>query len=386
MALARYTALLLLVTVTLTACNRREQAPAQPQARPVDVAQIQTTELPVTFEFIGRTASSQRVEIRARVAGFLEDIAYEEGKFVDEGDTLFRIDPKPFQARLRASKAELAQLQARLENAQALLRRVEPLAEAQAVAQKELDDAQGSVREAAAAVEAASARVFEAELNLGYTNITSPVHGLTSSATQREGAYLGVGTQPLTYVARIDPIWVEFSVSEAQMLRRKKAREEGSFKVPEDDAYSVSLVLADNSLHPHTGRISFADASINEQTGTFLVRAEIPNPGGEEALRPGQYVRVHIEGASRTNAVLVPKKAVLQNAKGPYVWLVNPQGQAEIRPVVTGNWVDDLWVIRSGLQNGDRVVVDGIVGLTPETPLSITNLVPIQTPKTGAIE
>ncbi|QDU71090.1 efflux RND transporter periplasmic adaptor subunit [Mucisphaera calidilacus] len=374
------------ILATLSACTEsdQQQAPAPPP-RDVDVAQIETADLPVSFEFIGRTASSQRVEIRTRVAGFLDEVAYEEGKRVKQGDVLFKIDPAPFEARLRAAKAELAQLEARLENAEALLRRVKPLAEIEAVAQKELDDAQGSVREAAAAVEAAKARVFEAELDLGYTTITSPVEGLTSSATQREGAYLGIGSEPLTYVARINPIWVEFSVSEAQALRSRQAQVSGSMIIPEDKRFAVNIKLSDGTLFPNTGHISFADASVDDQTGTFLVRAEIPNVD-TEPLRPGQYVRVYTSGAIRPDAILAPKRAVQQGPRGSFVWLVDDENKAEQRPVVTGPWVNDNWVIEQGLNAGDRVIVNGSLGLTPGTPVNIVSLVPIDHPENGAIE
>jgi membrane fusion protein (multidrug efflux system) len=346
---------------------------AAPAARGVDIVQVEPGDLPVSFEFVGRTASSQRVEIRARVAGYLDEIVYTEGDPVAEGDVLFRIDPAPFEARLRAANAELAQQQARLANARTLLARIRPLAEADAVALKELDDAEGRVNEAAAAVEGASARVFEAELNLGYTTITAPVGGLTGASDQREGAYIGGLSAPLTYVARIDPIWVEFSVSETQILRAARSRADGVVAYPADGNFDVAIVLADGSEHGETGRVTFADATISERTGTFLIRAEIPNPN--RTIRPGQYVRVVLRGARRPGAISVPKRAVNEGPRGAYVWVVDRGGMAEQRPVVTGPWVGDSWVIEQGLNDGDRVVVDGGMGLQPGIPLSILSIV-----------
>ena len=354
----------------------REAAPpavAPPQARPVDIVQVTTSDLPVEFEFVGRTESSQRVEIRARVAGYLDAIDYEEGAFVDEGDVLFHIDPQPFEARLRASNAELAQQTARLENAQALLDRITPLAEVDAVAQKELDDARSKVREAAAAVEAASAHVYEAELNLGYTTISSPVRGLTSSSSQREGSYISGVAGALTYVAKIDPMWVEFCVSETQLLRATRQRESGGVAYPETSEFEVVLLLADGTEHGHAGRISFRDASVSTETGTVLVRAEVPNP--EETLRPGQYVRVYVRGAHRPDAVTVPQRSVFEGPRGAFVWVVNADSQAEQRPVRMGPWVGDRWVVEQGLKVGDRVVVNGTVGMAPGTPLTIASIV-----------
>lgn len=346
--------------------------PPEPPPARVEAVQLTAADLPVSFEFVGRTASSQRVEILARVLGYLDEIVYEEGEFVEEGDVLFRIDPKPFEAQLRAARAEMAQQEARSENAEALLARVRPLAETGAVAQKELDDAVGMMREAKAAVEAASARVFEAELNLGYTTITSPVTGLAGAAAQRQGAYLSQMAGSLTYVARIDPIWVEFSVSESQMLRGGDATRQGRIVHPEDGAFDVQVVLSDGTTHPETGRLSFADASISEDTGTFLVRADIPNP--DHTLRPGQFARIVLKGAYRPDAITAPQRAVKQGPKGSFVWVVNDQGLAEQRPVITGPWVEDAWVIEQGLRDGDRLIVDGSAGLRPGAPVSIVSI------------
>jgi membrane fusion protein (multidrug efflux system) len=358
----------------LTACERDGIAapPFTPPPRPVEILQVTASDIPVQFEFVGRTESSQRVEIRSRVAGYLDEIAYGEGEFVEADQVLFRIDPAPFESRLRAAEAELAQHQARLENALALLTRIEPLAEMEAVAAKELDDARGRVREATAAVEGAASRVFDAELNLGYTTITAPVRGLTGAASQREGAYISGTTGPLTYVARVNPIWVEFSVTETQLLRSVRSEESGAIRYPDRSEFGVVIELADGTRHPEIGRISFADASVNTRTGTVLVRAEIPNP--RETLRPGQYVRLFLRGAVRPGAIAVPQRAVREGPRGPYIWVVNADGKAEQRPVALGPWYGDDWIIEGGLKPGDRVVVNGTVGLHPGAPLMITRI------------
>jgi membrane fusion protein (multidrug efflux system) len=364
---------LALASPLVPACHRpAPPAAAAPAARDVEVVQIAPRDLPVDFEFVGRTASSQRVEIRARVAGFLEEIAYAEGEPVAPGDLLFRLDPKPFEARLQAARAELAQQQARLDNAQALLARVRPLAAENAVAQKELDDAEGRVSEASAAVEAAGARVFSAELDLSYTRITAPAEGLGGEATQREGAYISSTTPPLTTVSRIDPIWVEFSVSETQALRALRAESAGTVQPPADANFQVGIVLADGTEHPYAGRVTFADATINPQTGTFRIRAELPNP--DRTLRPGQFVRVILRGAIRPAAILVPQRAVQEGRRGAFVWVVDRDGRAEQRPVEPGPWHGEGWVIENGLEDGDRVVTTGTVGLRPGTPLSIVKI------------
>ena len=229
----------------------------------------------------------------------------------------------------------------------------------------------GIYREAAAAVEGAKARVVQAALDLGYTTIYSPVLGLSSYAVLREGAYVGFGTESLlTYVAQIDPMWVEFSVSENQMLRNLQAQDEGTVEGPENNNYEVEIVLANGSVYPQTGKITFADASLSEATGTFLIRAEIDNPGGR-GLRPGMFVRANLKGASRPDAILVPQRAVQQGAKGSFVWVIKDDGTAEFRPVVVGPWQEDQWFIEEGLRSGETVVVDGALRLRAGVPVNI---------------
>ena len=356
--------------VLLGACES-EQAP-QEKAAPVEITavEIEAHDVPVTREFVGKTASSRRVEIRSRVTGFLDKREYVEGTMVEEGQVLFQMDKKPFEAQLQAAEAELGQQQARLENATANLARVEPLARENAVAQKELDDALAYYRESAAAVEAAKASLTQTKLDLGYTTITSPVTGQSSFSTQQEGAYIGFGADSLlTYVARLSPMRVEFSVSENQILKFQQQKESGQIREPEDGNFVVEIILADGSVFPHTGHLTFADASISEETGTFLVRAEFDNPEG--VLRPGMFVRAHLKGAVRPDAILLPQRAVQQGAQGSFVWVIDGDGKAEFRPVVTGPWHDDQWFIEDGLQVGETVAVEGALKLRAGAPVTI---------------
>jgi membrane fusion protein (multidrug efflux system) len=358
-----------LLSFTLGACS--EQADEiQGGAPAVTVIKIKPVDTPVVSEFVGKTASSRRVEIRSRVEGFLDKREYLEGSMVEAGQVLFVMDKKPFEAQLNAAEAELAQQQARKETTLTNLNRVRPLAKKKAVAEKELDDAKGLYREAAAAVEQAGANVVQAELDLGYCTITTPVSGLSSYAVVREGAYMGMGDNLLTYVAQLDPMWVEFSVSENQMLKRADNIEKGIIRGPADHNFVVEIVLADGSIYPHTGKITFADASLSEATGTFLIRAEIDNP--DQQLRPGQFVRVHLLGTVRPDAILVPQQAVQQGAQGSFVWVVNAEGKAEFRPVTVGPWHDKDWFIDDGLKAGDTVVVTGALKLRPGVPVNIT--------------
>lgn len=357
--------------------EKKEQGPGPtPPAPEVTVIKTVPKDTPVTIEFVGKTVSSRRVEIRSRVEGFLEKRLYTEGSMVKEGDVLFQMDQKPFQADLRAAKAELAQQQARLENAEANLKRVKPLAEKNAVSQKDLDDAIGTYRSSAASVEAAKAKVVQAELNLGYTTITTPVTGLSSFAVQQEGAYIGYGSNSLlTYVAQLDPMWVEFSVSENQILKSRQQAESGIIEQPEHGNFEVEIILADGSIFPNRGRITFADASLSEETGTFLIRAEVENifdPQHELlALRPGQFVRARLHGMLHPDAILVPQRAVQQGAKGSFVWVIDEEGKAEFHPISVGQWHGNNWFVDEGLEGGETVVVDGALKLRPGISVQI---------------
>ena len=350
-----------LVSLMILGCNEPETAV---QTSPeVSVIVTKPRDIPIFSEFVGKTVSSRRIEIRSRVEGFLEKRLYEEGTMVQEGQVMFQMDRKPFEAQLNAARAEMAQQQARLTNAEANLARVKPLAEQNAVAQKELDDAIGMFRSSAAAVEAANAKVMQAELDLGYTDIYTPVTGVSSFARKREGSYIGIGQDALlTYVAQIQPMWVEFSISENQIFSKRAKQQSGLVRPPEADQYEVEIKLADQSSYPHRGQITFADASLSEETGTFLIRAEIPNPDMD--LRPGQFVRARIHGAVRPNAVLIPQRAVQQGAQGSFVWVIE-EGKTRFQPVKTGPWLGDDWFIEKGLKGGEQVIVDGALTVRP---------------------
>ena len=349
-------------------CKKGDVSQARPPAQ-VSVIKIIPQDTPLVVEFVAQTQSSHQVEIRARVNGFLDERTYVEGTLVHAGDIMFRMDPKPFQAQLDAAQGELAQQQARLRTAQANLARVKPLVEQDALSQKDLDDAIGQEQTAAAAVESAKANVEEARLNLGYTKIITPVTGLSSYARVQDGAYINQSNSLLTYVSQVDPIWVTFSLSENDVLKYRGEEARGQLVSPKEKAYEVEVELGDGSIFPERGRITFADAELNQQTGTFLVRATFPNP--KDLLRPGQFVRARVHGAMRPKAILVPQRAVQQGGKGHFVWVINAENKAEQRPVVVGDWLENDWFITEGLSAGDRVVVDGGLTLRPGEPVMV---------------
>ncbi len=353
---------LLALVGMLYGCDKTEEAPKGSPVIPATVITIEPQDTPVVFEHVGQTESSRQVEIRARVDGFLEKQTYHDGAMVQANQILFELDKKPLKATLQQAQGELALHKARLTTATANLSRIRPLAEQDAVSKKDLDDAIGAENETKAAVLAAEGAVREAELNLGYATIFTPVTGLASKAYKQEGSYIPTGQESLlTYVAQLDPAWVNFSVSENQILSGRQQMDAGLLILPPDDKFVVEVVFADGSTHPHKGHVNFAEPSVDPETGTLLIRAELANPDG--TMRPGQFVRARLHGASRPNAILLPQTAVMQGAKGHFVWVVNPEGKAEVRVVEVGSWHGNDWFINTGLQAGDKVVIDNLIKL-----------------------
>ena len=355
--------------VLLAACHK--QAPEIPrQAAEVTVMTVEPHDTPVDFEFTAQTESSREVQIRARVDGFLDKRVYTEGELVHAGQTLFLMDPKPLEATLQSVQGQLAQQQARLTVAKANLARVVPLAAQNALSQKERDDAIGSEKEAEAAVLAAKGQVQSAQLNLSYTTIKSPLTGLSSLAQQQDGSYVTSANGLLTTVYQLDPMWVNFSISENELLAYRDQIDKKQLRFPSNSDFEVTVVLADGSIFPARGHINFTNPAFSAQTGTFLVRASFPNPQG--SLRPGQFVRARVSGAVRPNAILVPKRAVLQGSKSHFVWVVDNDSKGHQRVVETGEWHGDDWFIIDGLKPGERIVVDGAIRVVADTPLKIT--------------
>lgn len=359
----------------LAACGQHTPPPTAPGAIDVTAMIIEARDIPFDVEFVAQTRSTREVEIRARVAGFLEKRLYKEGELVRTGQVMFQMDRKPFDAALMSARGQLAQQQARLDVAKADLVRIRPLAEQNAVSRKDLDNAIGAEQSAQAAVMAAQGQVETARINLGYTTITSPLAGLSSYARKPEGSYVTPGPEGLlTTVSSLDPMEVNFSISENELLRWREERVKGRLKAPPGENYEVEVTLADGSVFPNRGRITFIDPSFNPQTGTFLLRAEVANTGN--TLRPGQFVRAKVKGAIRPNAIVVPQRAIMQGAKSHFVWVIDREGKAEQRMVETGDWTGDDWVVNNGLKAGERIVVDGAMRVTTGAPLNVAESIP----------
>jgi membrane fusion protein (multidrug efflux system) len=360
-----------LCALLVAGCTKEAEAPQRPPPV-VSVITVAPTPIPYVATFVAQTESSRQVDIVARVSGFLDKIAYPEGELVKEGQLLFQLDQKPFEAQLDAARGEVLAQQARFTTAEATLKRVKPLAQQNAMSQADLDKAQGEYDASRAAVFSAQAKFKQAELNLGYTTIRSPVTGYSGKALQRQGAYINaVGdSAKLSYVAAVEPMWVNFSMSQNQLAQIRDLVQKGQLVAPKNQDFEVELVLSDGKVYPSTGKINFADPTFSQDTGSFQVRAVLPNPKRE--LRPGMFVTANVKGGTRPNAVIVPQLAVQQGAKGHVVYVVKEDGTAEVRPVVVGDYSGEKGIlIASGLQAGDKVVVEGALRVVPGQPVRI---------------
>lgn len=352
----------LILLLVLCACGKETTDNANlNKGTPVTTMILEAQDVPVSFEYVAQTQSSHLVNIQARVSGFLDKRVYTEGQMVKTGQVLFEMDKKPFQTQVDAAKAALDKQEAALENARRNLARVKPLAEQNALSQKDLDDATSAFQTNGASVEQAKAQLETALLNLSYCTITSPLDGITSAALQQDGTYLNFADSQLTTVSAISPIWVNFSLSENQIQNYREQVIKKQLLPPKNEEFEVKVIQVNGTFFPHSGKITFTEPYFNPQTGTFLIRASVDNPNG--ILRPNQYVRAKIVGAIRPNAILIPQRAVMQSAKGPFVWVINGKNQADFRPVIVGDWHGTDWFITDGLKAGEQVVVDGGIAL-----------------------
>lgn len=359
-----------LVACVLTACSK---APAEgggiggmPPPE-VTVETVQPKSVPLSIELPATLAGSREVEIRARVAGILEKRNFEEGATVKAGQSLFSLDAAPFAAALARQEADLAAARARFDQARRNAARLKPLRTGQLVSQKDFDDAVSAESIAAADVGAAEARVREARLNLSYTRVESPIGGVASRALVSDGTLVSGPDLLLTLVSQLDPIHVRFGLSEQEQSRLRADAEAGLVVLPPGGRWKASIKLPDGNMHAMSGAVNFSDVRISGETGTSELQAVVPNP--RAALRPGQFVRVLLEGATRKDALVVPQRAVLDGASGKFVYLFGKGDKgasvAQQAPVEVGDWVrladgQNGWVIRKGLKAGDPVIIDGV--------------------------
>lgn len=331
----------------------------------VSVVTVQAQAAPVELEYTGQTAGSRETEVRARVPGILKKRLFEEGSAVKAGMPLFQIDPATFQNQLAAAEAAADMAQAKANQAKRDHARLAPLVAEKAISQKEFDDSRSALESSEAALKQAQAQANEARLNVAYTLVTAPIDGTTGVANKSDGSLLTTSDNLLTTIVQTNPMYVNFSVSEADFLRMTRQVNAGQLKIPGKRAHNGSLgfnvrvKLADGSLYPGVGKLNFASEKVNPQTGSFEVRAEIANP--QLLLRPGQFVRVLLGGAVRPDTLSVPQRAVIDGPQGKLVFVVSPEDKLEPRAVELDGWTQGQWIVTKGLKSGDRVVVEGFI-------------------------
>ena len=354
----------------LVGCGKKTP-PTQVPPVPVSALLIEAQTIPANFRYVGVAESSHIVELRARVDGYLEKISYVEGSLVKKGDLMFVLDQRPFIDTLESKKGDLARQKAVLWNAQQTKARMEPLYKENAVSERDLDNAIARELAAEAAVQTAEANVASAQLNLSFASIEAPVTGMASQAKFREGALISPGPNSLlTTIYVIDPIWVNFSVSEGDILKAQKEAAAGLLDYPTAMNFDIDIILADGTTLPAQGKIDFTNPALQQSTGTMLVRSVLPNHKG--ILRPGQFVRVVVRGATRPHAIIVSQTAVAQGQHGIYVYVIDENNQAQIRPVVPGDWFRSYWIINEGLKAGDRVITEGVNRVQNGTKVKVT--------------
>lgn len=351
-------AITLVASVSLVGCGKQDAANvgATMPAMPVGVIALQPTSVPISAEAVAQNEGAKEVEIRPRVGGILLKKMFEEGAPIKAGQVMFLIDPVPYQIALSNAKAQLAQQKARLEQTQREAQRLQGLVASQSISQREADNAASDNSLARAGLAQYEAAVREAELNLSYTSVTSPLSGIAGRFELSEGALVSANATLLTKVNQIDPIWVRFSLSDNELSQIGGALTRATVK-------KVTLILPGGEEYAKKGQLNFAASSIDPQLGTQQLRAVFENE--DKQLLPGQFVRIRVTTGQKDGVFVVPQTAVVTNDQGKFVYVVNDKNEATLRPIVVGNWVGKDWVVLSGLAVGDKVAVDNIIKLRP---------------------
>ncbi|MFM0729480.1 efflux RND transporter periplasmic adaptor subunit [Paraburkholderia sediminicola] len=344
--------------VLLAACGPKQSAPPQ-QTPEVGVVTVQPTAVPVVTELPGRTSAFLVAQVRARVDGIVLRREFTEGGEVKSGQRLYKIDPAPYVATLNNAKATLAKAQANLASTTAQANRYKVLVAANAVSKQDYDNAVAAEGQAAADVAAGKAAVDTAQINLGYTDVTSPVTGQIGVSQVTPGAYVQASAATLlATVQQLDPVYVDLTQSSLDGLKLRREVQEGRLKTSGPDAAKVSLILEDGRTYSEKGKLQFTDVTVDQSTGSVTVRAIFKNT--DKVLLPGMFVRARIEEGINDNAIVVPQVGITHDQKGtPTALVVNSANKVELRQLVTSGTYGSNWVVESGLKAGDRVIVQG---------------------------
>ena len=356
--IAKVATITLITGIALISCGKKvgPQAGGAMPAMPVSVIELKATSVPISAESVAQTEGAKEVEIRPRVGGILLKKLFEEGTPIKAGQAMFLIDPVPFQIALANAKAQLAQQQSRVEQTQREAQRLQGLLTTQSISQRESDNAGSDNSQARAGLAQYEASVHEAELNLSYTTVISPLSGIAGRFQFSEGALVSANTSLLTTVSQISPIWVRFSLSDSESAQLGGHLTEASVK-------EVALLLPNGKEYPKKGKLNFAASGIDPQLGTQQLRAVFDNT--DKTLLPGQFVRVRVTTGTKDGVFVVPQIAVSTNDQGKFVYVANEKNEAIIKLIVVGNWVGKDWVVLSGLEAGEKVIVDNVIKLHP---------------------
>lgn len=388
-----------------TACEHPTKAANAPKSLEVLVAAVQQKDVPLYREWIGSLDGLVNAEIKAQVSGYLIKQEYAEGSFVRQGQLLFQIDPRPFQAELDQAEGRLAQSQGQLEQARASLAQAEaqvavaeanqhrvqldvdrytPLAQQHAITQQDLDNAtqnnmaakaqlqaaraqvdtdKAQITAATAAVQSANAAVETARINLGFTRLTAPIDGIPGIALQQVGALVSPASGAITTISTLDPIKVYFTISEQEYLARKRRYPTSEEFLDARRRLQLELILADGTTYPYKGKVSFSDRQVELKTGAIRIAGLFPNP--ENVLRPGQYGRVRAAIQVQEGALLVPQQAVFDLQGTRQLAVVDAANKVSIRSVTLGETVGHNWIVSDGVKSGERVIVEGLQKVRP---------------------
>ncbi|MGE6101318.1 efflux RND transporter periplasmic adaptor subunit [Aeromonas salmonicida] len=350
----------------LAGCGDKPASSAQVRPPvPVVVAEAKLTDVPLTTEMVGETAGYREIEVRSRVNGILLERTYVEGQPVTAGQELFLIDPAPYKVALEQAKGALAQEQARFNKARADRDRIIPLFKRQVVSRKDYDDTIANYEAAIASRQAAQATVKEAELNLSYTQVTAPIDGMASKSSQSEGSLISTNANSslLTTITQYNPLYVNFSYSEQDRLNFETSVRKGLIEAKDTTNWRTHIRLADGSVYPQAGKLNFSDNRVDPQTGTIRARAIFDNKEG--VLLPGQFVRLTIDLGIRKNAIVVPARTIVQSQADRMVMVVDGDDKVVPRPVRLGPAIAEGVLIESGLDAGERYIVEGLMKARP---------------------
>lgn len=358
---------LLVAQIPLSARAAEEKAAA---AVPVTVETVKSGPMPLNLEYSGCAAGYREVQVRAQVSGILQKRSYEEGRPVKQGQVMFQIDPRPYQAALGQAKGALAQAQARYRQTERDLKRIRELQVKGFASAMELDRYVSSFEQAKADVEASRANVQAKQIDLDYTTVKAPISGMASKQTVSEGSLVTANdpnSSLLTELTQLDPIYINFAYADSEAARLRDGVQSGRLILPERGKLKAQIFFGDGTRYASDGVVDFTDSFVNTGTGTINARATVNNP--ESSLIPGQFVRVVVTGIMRKSAVTVPERALAQGPAGTFVYVVDDKSIAHMRQVAVAQMVDGRWVLDSGVNDGDRVIVDGLSKVRPEQPV-----------------